>query len=234
MHIPNKFKEYSNFHRILSQKMPKMWFYGMKNQKKLAVSSVIKFVTNLTYAVYIAPPPEYLGYGLSVAYQALINGGLIFIYCVLYRNLKLDVFKVVCEHKYMNIRLSHYRRWLGHCRPSCRGLSCPAAFTMQCLNSFFSYQHFSSGVDIKKRGHNIPICSVKKVEKGKDYKLDVTRAHFRLDGHSYPFDPEVYQKGKIECFLNVPALNNSVKCGMDEIRSYDVVAIGGCTAMHFK
>ena len=95
---------------------------------------------------------------------------------------------------------------------------------------FFSYQHFNSGMDIEKRGHNTPICSVKKVKKGEDHKLDVTPAHFRLDGHSYPFDPEVYQKGKIKCILNVPDLINSVKCEMDEIKSHDVAAIGGCTA----
>ena len=44
------------------------------------------------------------------------GGGRIFTYHVLhhYIFLKSIVFKV-CEHKYMNIRPSNYRRWLRHC-----------------------------------------------------------------------------------------------------------------------
>ena len=43
------------------------------------------------------------------------RGEYVFIYCVLHHQylLKSIVFKV-CEHKYMNIRPSNYRRWLRH------------------------------------------------------------------------------------------------------------------------
>ena len=68
MHISNKFKEYSNFHRILPQTMPKT--------TGKTVSSVKKFITNLSYAEYIPPPlPEYLVYWLVVAKAASIIGG---------------------------------------------------------------------------------------------------------------------------------------------------------------
>ena len=80
------------------------------------------------------------------------------------------------------------------------------------------------------RQRDTPLCSVKKLYEGKDHKLNVKAAEFKLNGKDYSFDPNVYKKEKIKCILNVPRLINSVKCKIDEIESN---AIGGCTAYAF-